>query len=39
MAIKTQEASDLISGIPYQSTLKKKPTTISLKTILINGLV
>ena len=28
-----------ISGIPCQSRLKKKPTTISLKIILINGLV
>ena len=28
-----------ISGIPCQSKLKKKPTRISLKTILINGLV
>ena len=39
MAIKVEEAQDLISGIPCQSRLKKKPTKISLKIMLINGLV
>ena len=39
MAIKAQEAEDLISGILCQSRLKNKPNTISLKTILMNALV
>ena len=39
MSIKAEEAQDLVSGIPFQSELKKKATKISLKIILINGLV
>ena len=36
---KSLRSLGFISGIPCQSRLKKKPITISLKIILINGLV
>ena len=36
---KSLRSLGLISGIPCQRRLKKKPTTVSLKIILINGLV
>ena len=41
IANKSLKAKDLISGIPYQIRLKKKPITITiiLTILLINGLV